>query len=592
MKLNNKIFSCFYDTEYTEHLNFVIDRRCDRFYHSSYFVFIETTSSQNVTQKRTLASCNRNRFGNGAFTSFTSDINNRAEYKNNNMEVVEITTKQRRTPLPCYKPFADVARWLTYICICIFVLCPERVQSTKKYVQPSRVKSFAPEKTYCPPSKRLEGNTTYHLSYLNVDHGKCRSEPVRPTPALCKFEGKFSDETTSKLSYKPVGRIPKAKPILPTQRRTIGSGRIESVTTVRQDYARKHVEKPEAIMPCGQIRLSVGKLDADTTAKLSYVDPGPTEPLTNFKPISVYRPPSEPIHHDTTQKLSYRPCNVPEKETRPWQLRPTYRPPDVAMCGRTTYSESFRKSDESCTEKPIKPVATDILPHGGEFAGKTVYKESYQESCNVERVEPFVPCNSISKPDGAISGETTNKLSYQPVRSEKRFPIVPRSRPTVEAGPVQSETTNRCDFAPKTSTRPDLIYPCDNIRNPETPMDDKTTTRLSYARPGSIECVQSFKPIVQYTRLLPKIDFESVSKLSYQPWTPIPKERVPWAVKSKYQPPTNPMCSNTIYQASYPAPGHYEEMDEPEDCDCPLSNDVCLLTEIETPPKELTNCKL
>lgn len=52
----------------------------------------------------------------------------------------------------------------------------------------------------------------------------------------------------------------------------IASGRMECITTVRQDYARKHIDKPESIVPCGNIRLSSGKLDANTTAQLSYVD--------------------------------------------------------------------------------------------------------------------------------------------------------------------------------------------------------------------------------------------------------------------------------------------------------------------------------
>ncbi|XP_076631217.1 uncharacterized protein LOC143346713 [Colletes latitarsis] len=415
-----------------------------------------------------------------------------------------------------------------------------------------------------------------------------RSQPIRPIPALAKPDGKFSNETTNKLSYKPVGHIPKVKPILPRQRPMIGSGRMECVTTVRRDFARKHIDRPEVIVPCGHIRLSGGKLDGSTTAKLSYVDPGPTEPTMNFKPLRAYCPPSEPILHDTTQKLSYQPVDFQEKEICPWQLKPTYRPPDVSMCGRTTYSESYLKTEESCTEKPIKPTATNILPCGGEFAGKTIYKESYLESCNLDRVEPFIPCNSISKPDGRISGDTTSKLSYQPVQSEKRSPILPRRRCMIGDGPMQSETTNRSDFAPKASMRPDLVVPCNNLRSAEAPMEDRTTTRLSYVKPGPIKCAESFKPVARYTRLPHKIDCESVSKLSYQPWAPTPKESIPWASKSKYQPPTDPMCTDTIYQASYPAPGHYEEICEPGDCDCLLSTDTCPLAQANT---DENNCK-
>lgn len=105
----------------------------------------------------------------------------------------------------------------------------------------------------------------------------------------------------------------------------IGTGRMDSVTTARQDYSRKYVEKPDIIFPCGNIRLSTGKLDGSTTAKLSYVDPGPTEPTMNFRPIRVYCPPSEPVPHDTTQKLSYQPVRVEERDVCPWQQKPIYK---------------------------------------------------------------------------------------------------------------------------------------------------------------------------------------------------------------------------------------------------------------------------
>ncbi|XP_076229233.1 uncharacterized protein LOC116431460 [Nomia melanderi] len=467
------------------------------------------------------------------------------------MEVVEITKK--RTPsLPPRKSLE----------------C--NVRCTKRYVQPPRVKSFAPETKYCPPSRSLDANSTYHMSYLNVDHRdacRSRSQPIRPTPALGKFEGTFSDETTSKLSYKPIGRVPKSRPILPKQRSMIGTGRMDCVTTVRQDFAEKHIDRPEVIVPCGHIRLSTGKVDADTTARLSYADPGSTERTVNFKPIRVYRVPSEPVHHETTQKLSYQPVPVPERESCPWRVKPTYRPPDTVMCGQTTYSESYAEN-EPCTEKPIKPASTPLFPRDGEFVGRTIYKESYLESNGADRVQPFIPCNSISKPDGKISGETTNKLSYQPVRADERTtPILPRRRSMMGDGPMQSETTSRRDFAPKTTARPEPIVPTGNLRSADIPMLDTTTARSSYAIPGPTQCAHSYKPVVRYNKLPYKIDSETISKLSYQPWTPSVKESVPWAVKRKYQPPTENMCTDTIYQASYPAPGHFEEIcEEREDC--------------------------
>ncbi|XP_012172294.2 stabilizer of axonemal microtubules 1 [Bombus terrestris] len=396
---------------------------------------------------------------------------------------------------------------------------------------------------------------------------RSRSQPIRPKPALTKSDARFLGETTNQLSYKHIGNIPKTKPIIPRQRPMIGSGRMESVTTIRQDYPRKYVDKPEIIIPCGNIRLSSGKLDASTTAKLSYADPGCTEPTLNFKPIAIYYPPSEPILTDTTQKLSYQPVHIPERDTYSWQQKPIYQAPDVAMCGKTTYSESFLKNEEPCVEKPVRPTAANVFPIGGEFRSDTIYKQSYLQSAIVERVEPVIPCNAISKPDGKISTDTTSKLSYLPVQSERRLPILPRSRNMIGDGLMQSETTNRCDFVEKNTLRPDLIIPCDNLRSPDTPIDDRTTTKLSYAKPGPVEWVKSFKPVVQYQRS-EKIAYDTINKLSYQSWTPLPKEHIPWASKEKYQPPSDPMCADTIYQVSYPPPGYYEDTCMPADCEC------------------------
>ena len=79
------------------------------------------------------------------------------------------------------------------------------------------MQSFAPPKTYCPPTSPLEAGTTYHLSYLNVDR-IARPKSFRPTQNLELSCGKFSGDTTTKMSYKPVWGVIKAKPILPRNR--------------------------------------------------------------------------------------------------------------------------------------------------------------------------------------------------------------------------------------------------------------------------------------------------------------------------------------------------------------------------------------
>lgn len=79
------------------------------------------------------------------------------------------------------------------------------------------------------------------------------------------------------------------------------------------------------------------------------------------------------------------------------------------MCAKTTYSESYLKNEEPCIEKPIVPCPANVFPYGGEFHDKTIYKESYLES-TIDRVEPIIPCNAITKADGKISADTTSKV--------------------------------------------------------------------------------------------------------------------------------------------------------------------------------------
>lgn len=88
----------------------------------------------------------------------------------------------------------------------------------KRYVQPPRAKSFAPERLYEAPSKQLETNTTYHLSYLSADRRHARPQPIRPVHSLQRSTGRFVDETTNRLSYRPVWQIVKAEPVIPKRR--------------------------------------------------------------------------------------------------------------------------------------------------------------------------------------------------------------------------------------------------------------------------------------------------------------------------------------------------------------------------------------
>lgn len=67
------------------------------------------------------------------------------------------------------------------------------------------------------------------------------------------------------------------------------------------------------------------------------------------------------------------------------------------------------ENDAVSVEKPFLPAAAYVLPHGAQFADKTIYKESYLPG-DAERVEPFIPCSSISIPNVKMSADTTSKV--------------------------------------------------------------------------------------------------------------------------------------------------------------------------------------
>ncbi|XP_012283290.1 stabilizer of axonemal microtubules 1 [Orussus abietinus] len=463
--------------------------------------------------------------------------------------------------------------------------CPCTTKCTRRYIQPSRVQSFAPERKYCPPASPLDAKTTYDLSYLNVDNASryARAHPFRPKPNLDRSEEKFAGDTTTNLSYKPIWDFVRTKPILPRRRSAGGNGPMQSVTTNRHDYVPKNVPRAETVVPCGNIRSSTGPLDGRTTMGLSFMDPGPLEPTISFKPVLKYQPPAQPYAKDTTQKLSYQPFKVDKRERYPWFEKAPYRPPNTAMDDQTTYTKSYLKSEAPTREKMIVPSATPLFPCNSEFSGKTIYKESYMP-CNAESVVPIVPCGNITLSEQKMSGDTTNKLSYQPVAIERRLPIIPGRRNMMGDGPMQSTTTTRYDYVPKMVPRPELKVPSNNIRISSQPLEDKTTTLLSYMDPGPVEAVQSFKPPAKYCRPEEKIETETVNKLSYQPWSRIPKDFLPWAQKQRYEPPKDRMAGDTIYHMSYPLPGYYVEEDcEPMECPCPAED-------LERPPALVGTC--
>ncbi|XP_014206479.1 stabilizer of axonemal microtubules 1-like [Copidosoma floridanum] len=438
---------------------------------------------------------------------------------------------------------------------------------TRKYVQPPRVKPFAPRSVYCRAKNPIDTKTTYHLSYQNEDQVRqAPVKPIKPVNSISLPQDKLPSDTTNKLSYLPVCGIYKAEPILPRPRLRPQQGTMECLTTIRKDFEPKYASRPEMIVPCGQIRTSKGAFSGKTTTLLSYMNPGPVEAVPSYRPKMRYCQPSQPTATETTQKLSYVPHEMAKKEKYPWARKPVYRAPEVAMPGETTYKKTYLESKSLQRDLPILPKDAGVLPSGTEFVNDTVYRESFLPA-SAEPVAPFLPSQNITLSDKRMTCVTTNELSYKAVGGERRKPIMPRSKKILcNAGSMQNETTNREAFGPKIAQPPKAIKPRGNIHSrDQSLMETKTVTALSFAKPGPVPRLQNYKPIAKYCKPDSKIEDETISKMSYPRWSIGPKEELPWAQKGRYKSPKDAMPTCTVYHMSFPAPGYYVE--ESEGCE-------------------------
>ncbi|XP_015116210.1 uncharacterized protein LOC107040587 [Diachasma alloeum] len=467
------------------------------------------------------------------------------------MEVSPVCTKvQEKQSTPYYRPKG----------------CPPPrpgVKCRSYYIQPPRVQSFAPKRAFCPPEVSLDTRTTYDTSYLNVDGDKYkRLAPFRPAENLHTSDEKFHDGTTSRMSYQPVWKVVKAKPVVPQRRRNMFEGPMQTMTTVKQDFCEKYIDKPQLIIPCGNIRTPSARFDGGTTSGCSYMAPRRIEQIQSFKPVNRYCEPEVRLSDETTSKLSYQPVEVLQREVYPWAQKAKYVPSNVAMDNCTTYSNSFYSSPDVPTrEKAIVPVGTKNLIQGDDaaFTGSTLYSDLFIPHKN-ERVAPVIPCENILLSDQKMSHDTTSKLSYQVVSGEKRTPIRPKGRSILSAqGQIPSNTTNRDDFGPKMSEKPSAIIPCDKIHNSTAPFEASTTTQFSYMNPGRVAPLESFKPQARYNTPTSKLDTDTVNKLSFKVWNLEPKVPLPWAQKGKYQAPKSRMQGESTYLNSFAPPGKFVE---------------------------------
>lgn len=183
----------------------------------------------------------------------------------------------------------------------------------------------------------------------------------------------------------------------------------------------------------------------------------------------------------------------------------------------------------------------------------TVYKLSYPgvdaETMRSVAGKPLRLKDNIGPSKCPFEKNTTFRLSYAGAIGERAVPYKPPPRISKDLGPMQSITTNRHDYSAKPiPEKPRIPLAPDNIGLSSAKMEDATTTRLSY-RPVEAEKTASYKPMEIYRKPERGLDSDTVNRLSYRPWEPVPKEIYPWMEKPRYRQPERPLDAYTIYRA-------------------------------------------
>ena len=76
---------------------------------------------------------------------------------------------------------------------------------------------------------------------------------------------------------------------MPRHRKILSeTGSMQNITTNQLSFTPKVAKRTEMIMPCGHIRTAKQPLDGKTTTALSFVNPGPTDQIQNYKPALKY----------------------------------------------------------------------------------------------------------------------------------------------------------------------------------------------------------------------------------------------------------------------------------------------------------------
>lgn len=222
--------------------------------------------------------------------------------------------------------------------------------------------------------------------------------------------------------------------------------------------------------------------------------------------------------------------------------------------------------------KPLSSYRKPLIP----MATETIYRKSFEgidtNTASCCRAQAVNPPGVLRTPNGPFSKETVTRMSFQPFCGVERVrPIYPQSRSLLGKGPIQGLTTQKHDFVPKFQYRRSKIYPRDNISKSCGNFEKCTVQKLSFQPHCGVSRTESFKPVASYRKPNVPMEFNTTQKLSFMPVCIAPKDEMPWARKTAYQPPTVPFAKETVTKLSYQSPGCFVDDDYSDPCQqiCP-----------------------
>ncbi|XP_011410085.2 PREDICTED: stabilizer of axonemal microtubules 1-like [Amphimedon queenslandica] len=282
---------------------------------------------------------------------------------------------------------------------------------TEPFAKTTTIKSDYNVKFLPEPTKSMRPPQNAKISRDPFEGSTCHRSDFRIFPIPEKFhkskiayqppQEPFSGVTTFSTDFpghkgiKPVGSM---RPPVATKS---ADAPFESLTTSRQSY-RKWELPTRFSRPPTIYQPPTEKFDGLTSFTKDFINHGPPEPVTNYKPRQQAIHYERPMEHDTIHHLDYKAWDVTNKQQPIRQERP-YEPPAERFEGCSTTSKSYRgvyAPPAASMKPPLKPYTREET-----FGGLTTYKDCYSASRLSQRciggdpTQPNIPGYTFSHED-------------------------------------------------------------------------------------------------------------------------------------------------------------------------------------------------